>query len=167
MAAAAPVAERTAPRVLPWVMLGGAAGAGLCVALTLLALGRVGPAHVVDVPSLLGGLTLTGVLNVAGAFGLGLLRGRAARAERAGRPWDARVLPGLGTGFCGAFTSFTALAVPIAAPAVMMAGLASEPTGLWVLFLVPFIPAVVGVVVMTAVGTAAAAVGLRVGRGRS
>lgn len=54
-------------------------------------------------------------LNASGAFALGLMRGRAARAAAQGRHWDPRILPTLGTGFLGSFTSFSVLTAPLGA----------------------------------------------------
>lgn len=85
------------PRALALVALGGALGTALRVAVSLV-VPRVGA---VDLPTVL--------VDVVGAFLLGLLLGRLARSgPDEGRRRDLRL--GLGTGVLGGFTTWSALA---------------------------------------------------------
>lgn len=163
--APAPRGGTTRPRaVLPWVALGGAGGAGtslLLAAALRRPLGALLPEGMAGGPataSLLGPLLAALVLDVAGAFALGVLRGRSARAAAAGLPWDPRVLPTLGTGFLGSFTSFSALTGPLGVLVGSAArGRADVLAGL--------LPVGAAVLVLAVLGTLAAAAGLAVGRG--
>lgn len=110
------------------VVLGGGCGAAARAALTLALGDRLGP-------------LLVPAVNLVGAFALGLLVGALAR-----RPALARtraVQQFLGTGVLGGFTTYSALAVASADPALVLLGLASAVAG-----------------------TAAGWAGLLVGRGR-
>ena len=149
-----------AARLLPWVCTGGVLGVVASLTMTAVLREILGRTETHDpAASALAPLAVGAVLNVAGAFALGLLRGRAARAATRGRAWDPRVVPTLGTGFLGSFTSFSALAAPLGAllGRSVIAGEGGTCAAL----------APVGLVValLAGVGTLAAAAGLRLGRG--
>jgi len=163
-ARSAPAAAAPSVRgVLPWVALAGAAGvtASGLVSRTVHALvgvgatagGQVGRAQ----------LRALATVNLLGSFALGLLWGRAARP---GARWDPRVVPAVGTGFLGAFTSFGgALAVPALPLGQAAWGMASDGAGLWVLPALLGLLLLAGLLVLAVASTAAAGLGLRLGRG--
>lgn len=103
-----------ARRTLPWVALGGAAGAGVGWLALRAGDALLGPRlQGVDGRAwfLLEALPMLPLLavNTLGAFLLGLLWGasRAAAADPSRRTWDPRWVPALGTGFLGSFTSIS------------------------------------------------------------
>lgn len=109
------------------VALGGALGTAARAGLTLVA-GDLGPA-------------LVPLVNVVGAFLIGILFGIGSRMPPT--PRARRVQLFMGTGVLGGFTTYSALAVEAADPALLWWGVAT-----------------------VLVGTAAAWAGLLVGRGR-
>lgn len=114
-------------RHLGLVALGGAVGTALRAALTLAFSETLGPA-------------LVPIINVVGAFALGLAIGRLSRRPATPRARAAQML--LGTGLLGGFTTYSALAVESADPTLLVWGAAA-----------------------VVVGTVAAGAGLRLGRG--
>lgn len=81
------------------------------------------------------------LVNVVGALAIGILFGWRSRMPESGRAQRAQLF--LGTGILGGFTTYSALAVESADPAQLGWGVAT-----------------------VLVGTAAAALGVRLGRGR-
>lgn len=123
----------SASRELIAVVVGGLVGTGLRLAIDLL------------LPHADDGLALsTLIVNVVGAFALGLLVGRLWPTAA---PW---LRAGLGAGLLGSFTTFSALATSLIALAA---------TGQWML-------ALAYAVATLALGLAAAALGLRLGHRR-
>lgn len=93
----APGAAHPRPRFLLLVAVGGALGTGLREALSL------------TFPPVSGVSVTTGVINVVGAFVLGLLlEFLSGRGEDSGRRRDLRLFAG--TGVLGGFTTYSALA---------------------------------------------------------
>ena len=164
MADARPAAGGAAARrTLPWVALGGAAGALASLGAGALIAQAMGPGD----PSISGPLgtasaTLASVaaVNVLGSFLLGLLRGASGRP---GARWDPRLVAALGTGFLGAFTTFGTVAATLALPVMMTAGLAATGDTWWILLAVVVVGLLIAVAVLAALSTAAAALGLRLG----
>lgn len=163
--------------MVPWVALGGAAGAATgWLALTAGAVlvgpwirgGDGGDWFLGEVLPL---LPLVAV-NTLGAFLLGLLWGasRAAAADPSRRTWDPRWVPALGTGFLGSFTSISLALVWTAEVPTWLGsgGLRSglSPFGTAVDVLVHVSPGLTVLAAMILLGTAAAAAGLRTGARR-
>ncbi len=114
-------------RDLVSVAVGGALGTAVRAGLTLLSAEVLGPA-------------LVPLINVVGAFAIGVLFGIRARMPRSTRAQRAQLF--FGTGVLGGFTTYSALAVESADPSLLWWG-----------------------AVTVVVGTSAAWVGVLVGRG--
>ena len=154
-------------RLLPWVVLGGVAGSMTALTISAVLLRHIGPSGAFDPQATLAALSLAGVLNTAGSFLLGLLRGRARRARRRSRPWDPRLLPAVGTGFLGSFTSFAAATAPAGEMLALAVAGRDDPAEWWVFFGAGAGLLAVTAAAMALVGTVAAGLGLLIGQGRS
>jgi CrcB protein len=115
-------------RALVSVAVGGALGTAARAGLTLALAGVLGPA-------------LVPIVNVAGAFAIGILFGIRARMPRSSRAERAQLF--FGTGVLGGFTTYSALAVESADLTLLWWGAAT-----------------------VVVGTFAAWLGVLIGRGR-
>ena len=166
--AAAAARARPLPRdTALWVALGGAAGVLLNTVVGAAVGGLAGgdlPGFDTVLPGALPPVLPLAVVNLLGSFLLGLL---TARARTASRPWNPRVLPALGTGLLGSFTSVGAVCVLLALPLGAL-GFAVAPGGasigsLALPALMGLAAALVCITLMTLLGTLAAALGLRAG----
>ncbi|MDX2340884.1 CrcB family protein [Micrococcus sp. M4NT] len=171
------VAEPDGSRsVLPAVALGGSAGAACGAALSSATTAWVATAAAAAGPSGLSVAGPTGALvhtlssaapllavNVSGSFLLGLLW---ARSRRAGPQWRPRLVAGLGTGFLGSFTTIASAVALVIGPLQWgMDAVSAVPSGIGGALGAAALlgPVLVVLVLLAALSTAAAVLGLRLG----